>query len=95
MSRTNRSAIARHLIVRGRVQGVFYRASTRDEARRRAVAGWVRNLDDGAVEAWLEGDAEAVDALIAWMRRGPARARVTDLDINEATVFGYTDFEIA
>ena len=94
MNNASRTAIARHLTVRGRVQGVFYRASTRDEARRRAVAGWVRNLDGGDVEAWLEGDVRAVEALIGWMRRGPARARVTEIDINDATVRGYTDFDI-
>lgn len=68
--------IRRRVVVTGRVQGVFFRDSTRREARRRRVAGWVTNRDDGSVEAVFEGDPDAVDALVAWTRRGPVRARV-------------------
>lgn len=74
--------IARQAVVSGRVQGVYYRASTQQQARRLAVAGWVRNRPDGSVEAWLEGAPDAVEALLAWMRRGPAGARVTDITVN-------------
>lgn len=86
--------IARQLLVRGQVQGVFYRASTRDEALRLAVTGWVRNRNDGGVEAWLEGEPDAVEALIQWMRHGPARARVTGLDVTEQQPRGLNDFEV-
>ena len=65
------------LRVDGRVQGVAYRASTQDEARRLGLTGWVRNLDDGAVELEAQGPAEAVAALEAWCHRGPSLARVT------------------
>ena len=65
------------LRVDGRVQGVAYRASTQDQARRLALTGWVRNLDDGAVELEAQGPAEAVAAIEAWCHRGPSLARVT------------------
>ncbi|MHA7917511.1 acylphosphatase [Alloalcanivorax xenomutans] len=87
--------VARQVVVRGRVQGVYFRASTCDEARRHGVVGWVRNLEDGGVEAWLEGSEEAVSALLAWMRRGPTRARVTDVTQTERTPRGYEDFEVS
>lgn len=69
--------------VRGRVQGVAYRASTRAQAHRLGLAGWVRNLPDGAVELEAEGNAEAVAALLAWCEQGPSLARVTGVDVEE------------
>lgn len=66
--------------VSGRVQGVFYRASTRDRARELGVSGWVRNLADGSVQFVAQGDTEAVAALVDWARRGPPGARVDELD---------------
>ena len=70
----------------GSVQGVFFRASTRDEARQRQVTGWVRNAADGTVEAEVQGSAEAVDAMIEFCRRGPGHARVDQLDVEELPV---------
>jgi acylphosphatase len=69
------------VVVRGRVQGVGFRASTASEARHLGVSGWVRNLPDGNVEVLAEGSAEAVDALLAWLAHGPPGARVTGVDI--------------
>jgi acylphosphatase len=70
-----------HLVVRGRVQGVWFRGSMQEEAERLGVAGWVRNRPDGAVEAEIEGDDGAVQAMIAWARHGPPGARVTDVAV--------------
>ena len=68
------------IIVDGRVQGVFFRDSTRRAALSLGVAGWVRNLSDGRVEAAFEGEPEAVANAVAWAKRGPDRALVTDVE---------------
>lgn len=73
-----------HLRITGRVQGVGYRASLRSEALARGIAGWVRNRRDGSVEAVVRGEAKAVDALLAWARRGPPAARVDRVDAQSA-----------
>jgi acylphosphatase len=65
-----------HLVVSGRVQGVAVRAYTVDEAHRLHVAGWVRNLPDGRVEAEAEGERASLEALVAWCREGPPSAHV-------------------
>ncbi len=71
-----------HVVVSGRVQGVFFRSETQDEANRRNVSGWVRNLPDGRVEAVFEGEKEDVDRLIEFCRRGPPGARVSRVDVH-------------
>lgn len=72
------------LRIRGRVQGVGYRASLAAEARSLGVTGWVRNRSDGSVEAVVAGPADAVDRIVAWARRGPPAARVTEVEIGFA-----------
>lgn len=69
------------LTIRGRVQGVFYRASARDEALRLGLSGEVRNLDSGDVEAVVEGPREQIEAFIAWCRKGPPSARVENVEV--------------
>lgn len=71
--------IIRHVVARGRVQGVGYRAFVEDEAQRLALHGWVRNRRDGSVEAVFAGPRAAVDAMIETCRRGPFSARVSEL----------------
>jgi len=85
----------RRVIVRGEVQGVFFRDSTRDEAESRGVAGWVRNRDDGSVEAVFEGPEDAVEAMVDWCRSGPSRADVEDMDVSlEGDPDGLEGFEV-
>ncbi len=76
--------LTRRLAIRGRVQGVWFRESMRLEAQRLGVTGWVRNRLDGSVEAVVQGPQGAVDAIIAWARRGPEAAAVKSLEVLEA-----------
>ncbi|MEW5789611.1 MAG: acylphosphatase [Pseudomonadota bacterium] len=76
--------VTRHLSIRGRVQGVWYRESLRQEAERLAVAGWVRNRLDGSVEALIQGEAGRVDTLTAWCRLGPPQAWVEEVTVEDA-----------
>ncbi len=70
-----------HLVVQGRVQGVYFRQSTQVEAERLGVRGWVRNRRDGSVEVVVEGEPAAVDALVAWCHQGPPMARVDAVEL--------------
>lgn len=84
-----------HIVVSGIVQGVFFRSETRELAARQGVTGWVRNRVDGCVEAVLEGDDVAVNAVIAFCRRGPPRAWVDDVEVTWETYRGaFDDFSI-
>ena len=69
------------VVIRGRVQGVFFRVETRERARSLGLAGWVRNNPDGTVEAVFEGDRDHVDSMLVWCRRGPAAADVEDVEV--------------
>jgi acylphosphatase len=71
-----------HVYVRGRVQGVFFRASTKDRALTLGVTGWVKNCLDGSVEAVFEGKKDLVDKIVNWCRKGPAGARVEQTDVS-------------
>jgi acylphosphatase len=71
-----------HVVVKGQVQGVFFRAETRDRAASLGLGGWVRNNPDGTVEAAFEGDRERVESMLAWCRKGPALAQVQDVDVD-------------
>jgi len=87
--------IRAHVIVSGRVQGIFFRSETRHEAKKHDVKGWVRNLRNGRVEAVFEGEEKAVKELIEFCRRGPAGARVTHVDVTWGSYTGeFEDFKI-
>jgi len=86
--------IARLLTVRGHVQGVFYRDSTRREAQRRGVRGWAANLRDGSVEVFLEGRPADVEAVIAHCRRGPRGAHVEHVEVRDCPPAGLSGFDV-
>ena len=88
------SRIRRHVFVSGRVQGVFFRANCREVAKSLGVAGFVKNLPDGRVEAVFEGLEDDVKKMLEWVRKGPPGARVTNVEILEEKPQGLTDFRI-
>jgi acylphosphatase len=77
-------AVTRRMVARGRVQGVWFRESMRQEAERLGLTGWVRNRLDGSVEAVVQGTPEAVQAMVRWAGRGPRDAQVKSLEVSEA-----------
>ena len=81
-------------MVSGRVQGVYYRDTCRQMAHRLDVRGWIRNRADGRVELAVEGETEAVDALIDWCRTGPSGAVVTELEVSDEDPVGDPSFRI-
>ncbi|HEV8113553.1 MAG TPA: acylphosphatase [Planctomycetota bacterium] len=86
--------IAKHAVVRGVVQGVGFRWHAKERARGLGLAGWVQNLPDGAVEAWVEGPPQSVDAFVDWIRHGPPAARVESVDLSDAPPTGSVRFEV-
>ena len=87
-------AVRRHVVVRGYVQGVFFRDSTQEEASSRGVAGWVRNRDDGAVEAVFEGAPEDVERLVNYAKTGPRQAEVDSVEVRDEEPEGLSGFDI-
>jgi len=83
-----------HLFVHGRVQGVFFRASTQKAAEDLELTGWVKNCDDGSVEILAEGSREKLEELIAWCRHGPPMASVSKIDLNWIEAEGLSSFDI-
>jgi acylphosphatase len=84
----------KRVVVSGRVQGVFFRDTVRNAAEREGVAGWVRNTSDGTVEAVLEGDAAAVERVIALSREGPPAAEVDAVEVFDEPDEGLTGFRV-
>jgi len=71
-----------HLLISGKVQGVFFRQALKVVAKKNNVSGWVKNLKDGCVEAVLEGDSKSINSVIEWTRIGPANSRVDNVDVS-------------
>jgi acylphosphatase len=86
--------VSRHVVVHGRVQGVTFRDSLRRRADGRGVAGWTANRADGTVEAVLEGEPAAVDAVVDWCRDGPRAARVERVEVDERSPEGLRGFDV-
>lgn len=82
------------MVAHGRVQGVWFRHSTLERAEAHDVAGWVRNRPDGAVEAVVEGEPEAVDRVVGFLRTGPPRARVERVEVSDEEPEGLTGFHV-
>ncbi len=80
----DQNRVRAHVTIRGRVQGVYFRASTVYEAQNLGLTGWVRNSPDGSVEAVAEGTCEKIEELIAWCKKGPSGARVTNVEVDWA-----------
>ena len=86
--------VRRHLWVKGRVQGVWYRGSCAEQARALGISGWARNLRDGRVEIVAEGDPEALDKFAEWCRHGPPAARVTAVEVRSEEPEGLEGFTV-
>lgn len=86
--------VARHVLVSGRVQGVGFRWYAREKGAELGLAGWVKNLPDGRVEAMLEGEPRAVESMVAWLRKGPSSAKVTNVEVVERACEGLTGFGV-
>jgi len=83
------------ILIKGKVQGVFFRQALKVTAKRNHLSGWVRNLDDGRVETVIEGEDEHVSAVVEWCHAGPANARVEDIEIhNEKYVGEFSKFDV-
>jgi acylphosphatase len=83
----------KRLRIHGRVQGVWFRESMRQEAQRLGITGWVRNRMDGTVEALVQGDAMSVEAMVAWARRGPRDAQVRRVEVDDGPDEIFASFE--
>jgi acylphosphatase len=86
--------IARRVVVHGRVQGVFFRESARRRGRRAGVARWVRNNDDGSVEAWFEGEPDDVEVMLHFAETGPSGAYVDKVDVENVDPQDLRGFEV-
>ena len=81
--------------IRGRVTGVYFRASTQREAKRLGISGWVRNRNDASIEILAEGEEDAIKELVSWSHHGPSAARVENVDVRYRSYSGdYSDFRI-
>lgn len=86
--------VHKHVVITGKVQGVFFRGSTREQAEKLGVLGEVQNMPDGSVVLFAEGEEEAVNALIAWCHYGPGRAEVEKVIVSEGEIKGYKNFSV-
>ena len=83
-----------HLIIEGKVQGVFFRATARDVAEELGITGWIRNTEEGTVEATLSGAREQLNEFVKWSKKGPERAVVTDVKVTEKEEEKFESFRV-
>lgn len=84
-----------HLLIQGKVQGVFYRASAKDVAEQLELTGWIRNTAEGEVETMVSGDADRIKEFIEWCKKGPRKAEVTKVIVTETEDEDFDSFRIA
>lgn len=84
----------KHLLIKGKVQGVFYRASAKEVAERLGITGWVKNTEEGAVEALVTGTVPALEDFVRWCRRGPAGANVSSVGVVDSEQHHFDGFRI-
>ena len=87
-------SVARHVFVIGRVQGVAFRWHAKERAQGLGLCGWVRNLDDGRVEAWIEGAQAEVELMLVWLQRGPPGSRVSGVKVHPVAPAGHAGVEL-
>ena len=83
-----------HLLIKGKVQGVFYRASAKKVAEKLNMTGWIKNTDGGNVEAMVTGNREQLDQFIFWCKKGPEKAQVSDVIVTEKNAAMFKDFKV-
>jgi acylphosphatase len=83
-----------HLLIKGKVQGVFYRASAKDVAEQLYIKGWIRNTNEGDVESIASGDEDRIKEFIEWCKKGPRRAEVTNVIVTESKNESFAGFKI-
>ena len=83
-----------HVVVSGQVQGVWFRASTKQKAEELGLTGWVRNSPDGCVEAIFEGEEDIVNKMVDWCNKGPPMAKVDNVEVKKQKTVGFKDFSI-
>ncbi len=84
----------KHIIVKGKVQGVFFRVNTRKVAEENGLKGWVRNTENGDVEIMASGSEEQLEKLVKWCRRGPEKARVDEVEVHAVAESDFKKFSI-
>jgi acylphosphatase len=94
MIESDHSPSCMHVFISGRVQGVGYRYNTYRQARQLNIKGWVQNLKDGRVEAWFEGEPDAIERMLRWCQGGPLSAKVEAVSAQTASAEGFEEFKI-
>ncbi|HZI02300.1 MAG TPA: acylphosphatase [Flavisolibacter sp.] len=86
--------LTKHILIKGKVQGVFYRVTAKDAGTALGIKGWIKNTADGHVEACISGKEEAIESFINWCWKGPKDAEVIDIEIKESDYQSFSHFEI-
>ncbi|MEO9020654.1 MAG: acylphosphatase [Ginsengibacter sp.] len=83
-----------HLLISGKVQGVFFRETSRRMAEKLNIKGWIKNTEDGKVEVLITGQEKKIEEFVKWCRKGPEKARVDDVNVSDQPTFDFEKFEV-